>query len=147
MILQFSPAVSEDAARILQLNRQLIDRYEDVGSIDYPRVLNWVEQNIRGNLPHFRRIFWDGQLAGYYCLTESQEGAELDSFFILPQYRCRGIGTEVLRHIIDTCNCSIFLYVFRRNSGAIALYRRMGFTVTQEVGTTRYIMTYQKQDC
>ena len=147
MSLRFSPAVAEDAEIILELNRQLIHRYEDLEAIDYRSVMNWVAQNIRDNLPCFRRIFWEDQLAGYYCLTETKEGAELDSFFILPQYRCRGIGTEVLRHIIDTCNCSIFLYVFRRNSGAIALYRRMGFTVTQEVGKTRYIMTYQKQDC
>ena len=147
MNLRFYPSVPEDAKVILQFNRQLIHRYEDIDAIDYDRVLNWVAKNIESNLPCFRRVFRDEKLVGYYGLLSSGKGTELDSFFVLPEFRNQGIGTEVLRHIQISAESPIFLYVFRRNTGAIALYRRMGFAIVKEVGSTRYVMEYQKQDC
>ncbi len=147
MTLRFCPALPSDTKEILELNRQLIDRHEDLTAIDYDRVLNWVARNIETNLPHFRRILHGGNPVGYYCVTDSDKGTELDSFFVLPEYRSQGIGTEVLKHILNVAEGSVFLYVFRKNTRAIALYQRMGFEIAAEVGKTRYIMEHKKQDC
>lgn len=140
-MLTLEKALPEDSAEIFRLNKELIDIYEDLSSIDYPRVLDWVHRNIQKNLGSFRRIIWDGQLAGFYCLTPAEGKLELDSFFVFPEYQRRGMGTQVLQKCLKS-RTPIFLYVFRRNTGAIRLYERLGFRIVKEVGSTRYIMEY-----
>ena len=140
-----TPALQEDVPRLFQLNRELINRYEDLSSIDYDRVLHWVQENIQRQLPYFSRILYDGKIAGYFCLTETEGSWELDSLFLLPSFQRKGIGTWVLRHCQEQCP-SLFLYVFRDNTGAVRLYEKMGFSVTKEVGKTRYIMEWKNQD-
>ena len=140
-MITYTTAEQRDLPLLFQLNRQLIDTYEDTSTIDYGNVLLWVQQNLASHLTEFHRILFHGQLAGFYCLT----CGELDSFFILPEYQGMGIGTEVLKHC-QRQSSSLFLYVFRRNHRAIALYSRMGFHITKEVGKTRYIMEWKNQD-
>ena len=143
-MITFAPALEEDLETLYQLNKELIDRYEDTAAIAYDRVLDWVRDNLRENLPSFRRVLKDGELAGFYCLTidEFWDTAELDSLFVLPQYRNQGIGTHILQEVKDTIPFPISLYVFRENQGAVRLYERMGFQITKEVSPTRYIMQY-----
>ena len=65
---------------------------------------------------------------------------ELDNFYVLPGYRSRGIGTAALERCFRETDRPVFLYCFTRNTRAMALYSRMGFRVTENVGTTRCIM-------
>lgn len=139
-MLRFEPTLPEDVPVLFQLNKQLIEEYEDTASLDYDRVLQWVRGNLEKTLPCFRRVICDGDLAGWFCLTPAEGKTELDSLFVLPEYRNRGIGTEVLKYCQESA--PVFLYVFRRNVQAIALYERMGFRIVKEVGKTRYIMEY-----
>ena len=145
-MVTFSPALAEDVEPLFLLNKALIDQYEDVSAIDYDRVLCWVRNNIARNLPFFTRIFREDQLAGFYCMTGSDGVMELDSLFILPSFQNQGIGTAVLENCKRKA-ASLSLYVFRKNTGAIRLYQRMGFRITEEVGKTRYIMTWNNQGC
>ena len=138
---EYAAAEQRDLPLLFALNRALIDQYEDVDSIDYDRVLAWVEKNLRKQLPHFRRILHDGQLAGFFCLSDG----ELDNLFVLPEYRGIGLGTEMIRYC-QALSPSLTLYVFRKNVRAIALYQRMGFQITKEAGKTRYIMEWKRQD-
>ena len=141
-MVTFTPALPEDADALFSLNRDLIAQYEDLSAIDHERVLLWVRRNIQENIPHFSRILFDGELAGYFCLTGSEDTWELDSLFVLPPFQHRGIGTAVLRHC-QKVYPSLLLYVFRANCGAIRLYEKMGFSITKEVGKTRYIMQWK----
>ena len=140
MIVTYVPALKEDLPQIFRLNKELIDRYEDTDAINYEYVLNWVRQNIEYQLPHFRRILADGELAGFFCLVPLEDRFEGDSLFVLPPFQNRGIGTQVLKYCKEHSNNNMFFYVFRRNQDAIRLYERMGFRIVKEVGTTRYIM-------
>lgn len=139
-MVQFVSAEQRDLPLLFSLNKTLIDSYEDTSKIDYERVLKWVEQNLTIQLPNFRRIIYDGRLAGFFCLAEK----ELDSLFVLPEFRGKGIGTAVLRHCQEE-SVELMLYVFRNNIQAMALYKRMGFEITKEVGSTRYIMEWKKE--
>ena len=145
-MLTYEPAVQADIEPLFLLNKQLIEDYEDLASIDLPKVLNWVHRNIEENLSSFRRILWDGELAGYYCLTPCDGKTELDSLFVLPRFRGQGIGTSVLQKCQSEA-ALLFLYVFRKNTRALALYERLGFQIVKKVGKTRYIMEYKNQGC
>lgn len=140
-MMEFVSAEQRDLPLLFALNKQLIDKYEDVSAIDYDRVLMWIHKNLESHLKDFRRILYQGQLAGFYCLSDG----ELDSLFVLPEFRGNGIGTRVLRSCQEH-SPYLFLYVFKENDRAIALYRRMGFHITKETGKTRYVMEWKNQD-
>ena len=139
-MIEYTSAEQRDLPLLFALNKALIEEYEDLTAIDLPRVLGWVEKNLQAHLSDFRRVLYDGKPAGFFCLSEG----ELDSLFVLPQFRRKGIGTEAIRYCQEL-SPSLFLYVFKKNTGAVELYRRMGFEITQKVGTTRYIMEWHKE--
>ncbi|MDY4582254.1 MAG: GNAT family N-acetyltransferase [Candidatus Faecousia sp.] len=140
MTLCYEPACQEDLEPLFQLNKQLIEQYEDLSSIDYPKVLAWVRRNLQRNLSGVTRVLRDGILVGYFCLCREDGKLELDSLFVLPLFRGQGIGTEILRKCMREADVPVFLFVFRENTRAAALYRRMGFRIVKEAGKTRYIM-------
>ena len=109
-----------------------------VSTIDYDRVLAWVRRKIEGNISEYQRIIADGIHAGYFHFSPAEDGWELDDLYVFPEFRSRGIGTAVIR------NCcargSVMLYVFRKNTGALALYRRLGFREAGTAGQTRLIL-------
>lgn len=140
MTLCYEPACQEDLEPLFQLNKQLIEQYEDLSSIDYPKVLAWVRRNLQRNLSGVTRVLRDGILVGYFCLCREDGKLELDSLFVLPPFRGQGIGTEILRKCLREADVPVFLFVFRENTRAAALYRRMGFRIVKEAGKTRYIM-------
>ena len=50
MRLMYLPATQEDIKTICSLSRQLIDTYEDVDSIPYEKVMQWVEKKIESSI-------------------------------------------------------------------------------------------------
>ena len=140
-MIRYVSAEQRDLPLLLQLNRQLIDEYEDTSSIEYDKVLLWVQQNLKNMLPYFRKILYNGVPAGFFCL----HNGEIDSLFIFPEFQGMGIGSDVIRYCQDMSS-SLFLYVFRKNIRAIKLYQRLGFQISKEVSKTRYIMEWKNQD-
>lgn len=138
--LAFEPAVAEDIQTIFSLSKALIDQYEDVDSIDYEKVLQWVRKKIEKEIASYTRICSQGATVGYYRLHEEKGETELDDFYILPSFRGQGIGTAVLEKCIYQTKTPMFLYVFKNNVGAIRLYQRMGFAWAKDVGKTRMIL-------
>ena len=140
MELEYLKATQEDAQQIFELCKSLIDTYEDLSSVQYPQVLDWVARKIRQNIAMYTVITRNGQKVGYFSLLNHIDGWELDDFYVLPAYRGNGIGTAVLQNICMSAKGRIFLYVFTQNTGAVSLYERFGFQTSQTVSATRQIM-------
>ena len=138
MDLTCIPADSTDVGAIYALSEGLIRRYEDLSAIDLPKVLAWVRRKITENIAEYRRILCDGVHAGYYRLVLDDDGWELDDLYIFPEFQNRGIGTAVIRQCCT--QGPVTLYVFTKNTGALALYRRLGFREIRQVGATRLIL-------
>lgn len=138
MTLTFLPASETDIEPIFNLSRNLILKYEDTASIDLLRILAWVRRKIDEHIHEYRRILREGVHVGYYRLFTGELGRELDDLYIFPEYQNQGIGTE----IISRCCAQgpLSLYVFTKNTGALSLYRRLGFREIQTVGSTRLIL-------
>jgi len=140
MELNYERASGADVEAIFALSKALIDQYEDVESIDYDKVLQWVRRKIEAQIGEYQRVLMDGSLAGYVHFHPDGERMELDDLYILPEYRGQGIGTAVVEKCCEETVKPVYLYVFRRNEGAVRLYKRLGFEIVQEVGSSRYIM-------
>jgi len=147
MLLDLAPAEAGDAEIIFAQLKQLIGAYEDLHAISYDIVLDWCRSRIEERIDRYTCILANGERAGWYCLSPSDDGRmELDNFYVLYKYRNRGIGTAVLNRIIAETDRPIFLHCYTRNTRALALYTRMGFRVTEQVGNTRCIMQREKPE-
>lgn len=140
MELSFAPASPADEAAIYCFARELIESYEDPQEVDLDRALQWTRRKLSNHISEYACVLLDGEKAGYFRFAPCAGGMELDGLYILPQFRGRGIGTAVVRKCCAETNQPVMLYVFTRNTGAMALYRRLGFELTEQVSATRCIM-------
>lgn len=143
MNLTYAPATQTDAPVIFTMSKALIDDYEIPETIDYDKVLGWVRRKIDTHITEYRCVYLDGQKAGYYRCCPGEGMMELDDLYILPEFRSRGIGTAIIQKCCAETDLPVMLYVFTRNTGAFALYRRLGFRVTREIGESRRVMVRQ----
>lgn len=82
-------------------------------------------------------ITYDGKLIGTIATIESEDCIEIGQFFILPDYQNKGIGTYLLKSILDKADRlgrNVTLK-FLKNNPVKSLYVRNGFGVvyTSEV--------------
>ena len=137
--LYLDTATREDVEAIYKLCEALVLKYEDSSVVDISKALEWVKKKIENSIDDYSVIFENNQKVGYVSVHKEENMWELDDFYILEEYRGRGIGSQVLEYIVKKYD-RIFLYVFKENIGAISLYEKYGFKVVKEVGTTRLIM-------
>lgn len=80
-----------------------------------------------------------GETAGYFAVCPKGTSLMLSKFYLLSSYRGRGIGRSVVNFVEiqarEMGKVKIVLLVLRKNAGAVALYRKCGFTVAREVIT------------
>ena len=143
MDIQYLPAEERDIAPILAQSRALIERYETFEDVSREEVFAWMERKTRKRLREYRRIVCDGETAGWLRACDEGERIELDDLYILPQFQNRGIGTATLQKCLRESEKPVYFYVFTRNTGAVRLYERLGFRVTERVSETREIMEYR----
>ena len=141
--LTFSTAKDEDVSVIYDMCKNLIDAYEDVDRIDYQKVLQWVYHKINSNISSYTCVYKNRDKVAYYRLDQQDEKWELDDLYVLSDFRCCGIGSQILKKCILESSANLYLYVFKRNTRAIRLYEKHGFRVTQYVGGTRCIMEFK----
>ena len=144
MELSYGPAFPEDVDTLFRLNKDLIDRYEDVRQIPYADVLNWVRRKLEKHIHTYTRIYADGVHTGFYRFVPGDGEMELDDLYIFPEFQGRGIGTRVIEKCCGETEKPVMLYVFVRNTGAWKLYRRLGFEIRENVRDSRYIMVREK---
>jgi GNAT superfamily N-acetyltransferase len=79
----------------------------------------------------------EGQPIGCLCVIRKASEVQLKRVFLLPTHQNRGIGTRLVRELIERARADalpVRLRVFRVNP-ARALYARLGFQVTHETDT------------
>ena len=74
-----------------------------------------------------------GEPVGMIYIGENEDCIEIGQFFILPEYQKRGIGTHVLRQVLDRADRSglTIKLAHLRNNPAASLYRRHGFKAVE----------------
>ena len=89
-------------------------------------------------------ITYDGKLIGTVATIESEDRIEIGQFFILPDCQNRGIGTHLLKSILnraDQMGKNVTLK-FLKNNPVKSLYVRNGFRIID----TNEILYYMKRE-
>lgn len=140
MNIEYKPADKTDIEPIFEMNKALIDEYEKIEAIDYQKVLSWVRNKIETHIQEYICVVLNEKKVGYYYFHDADGKMGIDDFYVFPQYRNMGIGTEMLKKCISETKLPVFLYVFANNKRAIAFYQMFGFQVTEIIKSSRYIM-------
>lgn len=140
-----SPAQKDDIETVFRLNKELIDKYENINEIDYREVLRQVRGGIVQSILRYRRIMCSDEAAGFVLVEKRPDVIELDDLFLFPKFQNKGIGTAIIRDIIQNSDKPVSLCVFIENKGAVRLYERLGFEIVETIHDTRYRMIYDKR--
>ena len=105
MKLKYEAADARDAETLYAFNKELIDTYEDTDKMEYDKVLLWVRKKIEKNINEYTRVTLDGKTVGYFYFHKADGENEIDDLYVLPEYRGRGIGTEIINKCIKEIVC------------------------------------------
>jgi len=86
-------------------------------------------------------ITYDGQLIGTIATIENEDFVEIGQFFILPEYQNKGIGTYLLKNILDKADQlgKNVTLKFLKNNPVESLYVRNGFRIVDTSGILYYM--------
>ncbi|MFD4569031.1 GNAT family N-acetyltransferase [Streptomyces sp. NPDC058251] len=124
------PAEPADVEAIAEL-RAMVMRpdLERLGRFDEYRV----RQRLRDSFsPHHTSVILaDGAFAGCVTLRPAEDGRWLEHFYLAPAIHGRGLGSAVLRTLLDRTDADGVLVRLNvlQGSAARRLYERHGFTV------------------
>ena len=95
-------------------------------------------------MEQFNVIEVDGRFVGFVQYYFEYPYFEVVEIHLLPEYRGKGIGSEILRYLQKVCiaqDRKIRIGCFKENHRAKALYQKLGFMQTEETDT-HYILEY-----
>ena len=96
------------------------------------------------HIKQFNVIEVDGKFAGFVQYYFEYPYFEVVEIHLLPEYRGKGIGSDILRYLQKVCiaqDRKIRIGCFKENHRAKALYQKLGFMQTEETDT-HYILEY-----
>ena len=94
----------------------------------------------------------NGKMIGFLLLMDRGEAAQLRYFLIEPEYRGIGLGSKLLNLYMDFLSeCGYkasYLWTTHELHSAISLYKKFGFTLTEEKESTAFgkPLTEQRYD-
>jgi ribosomal protein S18 acetylase RimI-like enzyme len=90
-----------------------------------------------GGRIRFSLVMCKGSAIGRLYLHETDDALHVVDISLLPEWRGRGIGGALLRDVLEQAAAGgkgASLSVDKRNSRALALYRRLGFVQADDTG-------------
>ena len=144
MNLSYRPVVPEDFEFLFRLHEAAMRGYVEDTFGPWEEAFQRDYFQRRFDPTGTRIIRYEEQEVGVVRLQERTEETFLAAIEILPAYQRRGIGTAVMRALLEDADRQgkpVALQVLKVNIPARSLYQRLGFGVTGE-NATHYIMAY-----
>lgn len=138
--------VSGDREFLFEVRRAALRLYVDQTSGWDDAEQRTIADKEFGNLPYVV-VEENGKPIGYVCVLQEGEYDFIEEIALLPEAQGRGIGTRLIRDILQTAQrrgVPVQLSVFASNP-AQALYARLGFEVTR-IEHPRLAMTWRPRD-
>ena len=134
---------NDDIEKLIEYKKKTIFEYaKDLPENEINKINNYVKNNVPKLLNNYSNIVVDDKVVGCLLLTDKDDGTLLDEIYLEEKYRNKGIGTNILKEVINN-NDIIYLWVYKENVQTISLYKKLGFNVIEET-ESRYYMKYSK---
>jgi len=132
-----------DIEKLIEYKKKTIFEYaKDLSEDETNKINNYVKNNVPKLLKNYSNIVVDNKMIGCLLLTDKDDGILLDEIYLEEGYRNKGIGTNILKNVLNDNNI-VYLCVYKENVKAIALYKKLGFNAIDETDS-RYYMKYNK---
>ena len=138
-------ASKKDIPRLIQYKKDIIYMYIKCLSEEEEEKENineYVINSVNEIFKDYYNIIIDDKIIGSVCIRDLENAKLLDEIYLEKEFRNKGIGTDIIRKIIEN-NKNIYLWVYKENSKAVLLYKRLGFIIVDETDS-RYYMKYDK---
>ena len=120
----------------------ILDYAKDLPKEEVENITNYVKTTVPMQIGDYEIIIINNQKVGCLLLEKYEDGILLDELYLDKNYRRKGIGTSILNDILNN-NSKVYLWVYKENTFALNLYKKLGFKI-KETTETRYFMQYDK---
>lgn len=136
-------ASKKDIPRLIKYKKDIIYMYsKDLAEDERNKIDKYVITSVNEMFKDYYNIIIDDKIIGSILLKDMPQGKLIDEIYIEKEFRNNGIGTDIIRKMLEN-NRNIYLWVYKENSKAVLLYKRLGFIIVD--GTdSRYYMKYDK---
>lgn len=132
-----------DIEKLIEYKKCTIYEYaKDLTDDDVNKITNYVNNIVPNSLDDYCNIIVDDKIVGCLFVHDKDDGVLLDEIYIEEEYRNNGIGTDIIKNILNK-NDIVYLYVYKDNIRAISLYQSLGFVVIEDTDI-RYYMKCSK---
>ena len=143
MEYKLSKSSNKDTNRLIEYKKRTIYEYaKDLSNEEIDKINKYITGEVPKLINYYCNIVVDNKIVGCLLLTNKDNGKLLDEIYLEKEYRNKGIGTEIIKGILNN-NDTVYLWVYKENEKAISLYKKLGFNVIEET-ETRYYMKYNK---
>lgn len=133
----------KDIDKLIEYKKKTILEYaNNLSKEELNKINNYINETVPNNIKDYKNIIINNNIVGCILLTNKDDGKLLDELYLEEDYRNKGIGTSIIKNIINTNNI-VYLWVYKDNTKAISLYKKLNFKVIEETDT-RYYMKYTK---
>lgn len=133
----------ENIDKIKEYKLDTIFEYaHDISQEEKDKIINYVNINVPKQIDEYKLIKYDNKIIGAFLLGKERDGILIDEIYLEREYRSKGIGTSILKNILEENNI-VYLWVYKLNEKAVSLYKRLCFEILEET-ETRYFMKYMK---
>ena len=129
--------------RLIEYKKITIYEYaKDLSNEEIDKINKYVTSEGPKLINDYCNIIVNNKIVGCLLLINKDDGKLLDEIYLEEEYRNKGIGTEIIKDILNN-NDIVYLWVYKENKKAISLYKKLGFNVIEET-ESRYYMKYTK---
>lgn len=120
--------------------KSIFDYAENLSLEEIKQINNYVKSNVPKQIDDYKVICINDKKVGCLLVVNKDDGVLLDEIYLEEKYRNNGIGTSIIKEILSNYNI-VYLWVYKLNTKALSLYKKLGFKIIDET-ETRYYMKY-----
>lgn len=123
IILLIRYADYEDIPEVMSIQNQVWTSPEDITDEEE------FKEAVEDELLYICQI--NNKIVGYALCYLEYDNIHIQDITVLPDYQNKGYGTQLIQFIMDDSTKDITLSVFINNTGAIKLYKKLGFEIVE----------------
>lgn len=106
---------NKDINRLIEYKKRTIYEYaKDLSNEEIDKINKYVTSEVPKLINDYCNIVVDNKIVGCLLLTNKDDGKLLDEIYLEEEYRDKGIGTKIIKNILNN-NDIVYLWVYKEN--------------------------------